>query len=293
MQKLKNSILEKMIQHKLTSNEIDFLLYISRFQDEYGSVQGVHYKEVCEAMNISHQGFYNIKKSLEEKGFITCEKNHRIDHDIIIIDNSFHRGEKDWNEGYINTNQNLFYQDAFYQMKAGAKLLAMLLLRLCHLAKGKFRIRTWKFYDTYVECFGVSRRVMQGYLMELKKYFYVIVSNGMYHISPKKIIFEINLYHDTEAENYNRHSVGVMCRRKRIAMDDKAVKDTAVFFSQYEEYASAFYRNIFDLVNTAIHKSLETIAENRRRKKKKWKAKDRKLWPKLIHKELRKILTLD
>lgn len=83
MQKLRNSNIAKMIAAKITNKEIDFLIYISRFQDDNGKVYGIHYKELCETMHMSYQEFYNVKLSLEEKGFIKCEKSHRIDHDII------------------------------------------------------------------------------------------------------------------------------------------------------------------------------------------------------------------
>lgn len=88
MQKLRNSNIAKMIAAKITNKEIDFLIYISRFQDDNGKVYGIHYKELCETMHMSYQEFYNVKLSLEEKGFIKCEKSHRIDHDITILDNS-------------------------------------------------------------------------------------------------------------------------------------------------------------------------------------------------------------
>ena len=60
VQKIKNSIITDMIAAHLTSNEIDFLLYISRFQNELGQVIGVHYKDVCEKMGMSYQGFYDV-----------------------------------------------------------------------------------------------------------------------------------------------------------------------------------------------------------------------------------------
>lgn len=39
MQKLSVTVLEKMIQANVTSKEIDFLLYVARFQNEYGVVR--------------------------------------------------------------------------------------------------------------------------------------------------------------------------------------------------------------------------------------------------------------
>lgn len=64
MQKIKNCILDRMIAEKLQSKEVDFLLYVSRFQDEEGKVCGIYYKDVCAQMRMSHQEFYNVKPEL-------------------------------------------------------------------------------------------------------------------------------------------------------------------------------------------------------------------------------------
>ena len=70
MQKIKNSIVDRMIEQKCTSNEIDFLCYISMYQDITGRVTGVHYKDVCDATGMSIQGYYDTKASLEDKVMI-------------------------------------------------------------------------------------------------------------------------------------------------------------------------------------------------------------------------------
>ena len=44
MYKLKNSYIDQMIKNRTTSKEIDFLLYISMFQDEHGKVNSVYYR---------------------------------------------------------------------------------------------------------------------------------------------------------------------------------------------------------------------------------------------------------
>ena len=74
MQKLKNTMIGKMIAAGLTSKEIDFLIYVSFFQNSTGKSYGIHYRELCKTMHMSYQEFYNAKVSLEEKGFIRCEK---------------------------------------------------------------------------------------------------------------------------------------------------------------------------------------------------------------------------
>lgn len=78
-----------MIAQKCTANEINFLLYVSAYQDITGRVTGVHYKDVCDATGMSIQGFYDVKASLEEKGFIVCEKCDYSDCDITIVGNAY------------------------------------------------------------------------------------------------------------------------------------------------------------------------------------------------------------
>lgn len=139
MQKIKNSIVDRMIEQKCTSNEIDFLCYISMYQDITGRVTGVHYKDVCNATGMSIQGYYDTKASLEDKGFIICDKLDYSDCDITIIGNSY-TGEKYNREGYINTNHNIFFCKEFRNLKAGAKLLAMKLMIITFSGKGYFEI---------------------------------------------------------------------------------------------------------------------------------------------------------
>lgn len=45
MQKLSEKLIDRMIQEQLSSAEVDFIIYLSRYQDDYGMVSGVYYKE--------------------------------------------------------------------------------------------------------------------------------------------------------------------------------------------------------------------------------------------------------
>lgn len=288
MQKLKNSIIDKMIAAQLTSKEIDFLIYVSRFQDDFGCVTGVHYKEVCEAMNISYQGFYDVKKSLEKKGFISSEKSNRIDHDITILNNSF-QGQEDIKEGYINTNHNIFYMDNFFDLKAGAKLLAMHMMKVTFSGKGSFNIGVEKFYDEetgFPKRFGVSKRVMRSYLMQIKKFFSVRVKDKKYFIAPQKEVYR-KPGQATEQDNFAKHNVEVICRRNSIKnIGLKELRDVAMLIRQYKKEALAIQTNVVAVLNTAVERSLEVLNENEKCIIK------RILKPKLIHKMMRQELGL-
>ena len=78
-----------MIEKQLTSKEVDFILYISRFQSESGTVYSVYYKDICSAINISNQKFYDLLSSLEKKALISFRKENQVDYCITLVGNDF------------------------------------------------------------------------------------------------------------------------------------------------------------------------------------------------------------
>ena len=282
MQKIKNCILDRMIAEKLQSKEVDFLLYVSRFQDEEGKVCGIYYKDVCAQMRMSHQEFYNVKLSLEKKGFIRCEKSNWTDHDITILGN---REEDCLKEGYINTNHNIFYTKEFYRLKAGAKLLAMHLMKVSYAGKGYFQIGKAKFYDEtkgYTKRFGVTKRVLRGYLMNLKGLFFSIgLKNGIYYIEPLKRIYR-KMHEKSEQQRHEEHHVKSICRRAKIKQaDEDAQRDIGTLFHQYKERVKNISGSMMGLVEQAVMRCLEVInKENRTQSRRELKAS-------LVHKLLR------
>lgn len=282
MQKLKNCILDRMISEKLHSKEIDFLLYVSRFQDKNGKVCGIHYRDVSEQMHMSFQEFYNVKESLKKKGFIRCEKSNWTDHDITIIGN---REEECLREGYINTNHNIFYTKEFYQLKAGAKLLAMHLMKVSYAGKGYFKIGRAKFYDKaegYTRKFGVTARVLRGYLMSLKGLFFsVSVKGGNYYIEPLKCIYR-KLHEKSEQKRYEEHHVESIIRRAKIKeADADAKRDVGTLFHQYRERIEGTGCSVMVLIEKAVIRSLEMINKGKRKQER------RELKASLIHKLLK------
>ena len=280
MQKIKSSVLARMIEAGVTSREFDFLIYISRFQDESGKVEGVHYRDVCTEMGISHQGFYDIKRSLEDKKLIFSGKSSRIDHDITIIGNSFEDTDGFW-ESYINTNHNIFQCREFFALKAGTKMLAMEMMKISFAGQGKAVIGKDKFYEKYCSMFHVSRRVMRGYLMQLKEFFSVGLKEDKYYITPLEKVYRQSGT-KTENERYAEHRIKSICRRHRMDItDQEAVSDTATLAAQYKGDAYRVGKDIWDALCEAIEKSLEMLNEAYRT------YKIRTIKPKLIHKILR------
>lgn len=247
-----------MIKAHLTSKEVDFMLFISRYQDSSGRIGGVHYKTLCEEMGMSYQEFYNVKRSLQEKGFICCEKNNWMDHDITIIGNT----ELECKEsGYINTNHNIFYEKSFYKLKAGAKLLAMYLMKVTRAGEGHFEIYVKNFYDTekednYPKKFGVSVRILQSYLMSLKEFFSIGIKDRKYFISPKKILYR-KIGETTEAERYREYCIDVIARRLHIKeINLPARRELKKLFVQYGQRITKAGKYISDTIEKAVADSI-------------------------------------
>lgn len=283
MGKIKNFIVEKMIKLKLTSKEIDFMLFIFPLQDNEGNVYGLYYKNLCKRMHMSYQGFYNVMKSLEKKGMIKCNKGNYFDHDIKILENTF-RNHAERSEGYVPANYNLFYEEEFYKLKAGAKLLALYLLKICGAGKkGYHEISTEKFYAEYPKKFGdVSERVMRTYLMQLKPFFSIGIKNGKYYMRPRVEIFKRDR---VQRESFTEHTVDSIYRRNRVSkVNPTEIKEVGSLIWQYEGVAAKFGKNLTDVteaLRTAAEKCIEIKNEGL------GKIKKRILDVKLIHTLLR------
>lgn len=284
MQKLGNIVIAKMIEKKCTSYEVDFVLYISRFQNDQGMVTGVYYKDVKEALGFSVQEFYNVKSSLIEKGLISSYKESYYDHNITILENDFSDPDNDIYKGYVNTNHDIFFNPGFYKMKANAKLFALDLMKITYTNKASYQIGTQKLYEKYMKLFGVTRRVVTNYLKELKSFFAIGQKEHKYFITPKKLMYRSRM-RQSESENFNQNEVTVQCRRSKIKIDkkDQSVIDVARLMNQYRKTAKEAGLNIVHLVRQSIQSSLEAISENK-------KKLVRELRPKLVHIHLKKAL---
>lgn len=158
MYKLKNSYIDKMIAAKVSKSEIAFLLYLADSQDERGKVHSVYYKDVCEALGISIQKFYDIRVSLAEKNLIRFEKENPADFMVQLLGNDF--STKDFSCGYLNVASKEFRSKKFTDLKAGAQLLYLFTQRLLN---GK-HMGVLKFYEDFCEMFQVTRKTLQIYV---------------------------------------------------------------------------------------------------------------------------------
>lgn len=255
MHKLSNSIIDKMISEQLNKREVHFLLFLSFYQDDDGSVYGVYYKDICEKTGMSYQEFYNVKKSLIDKHFISCTKNHFSDYDITILDNSF-LTKDDNKKGYVNTNQPIFHLKEFYQMKAGSMLLAIKLLRSISAGHGFFNIGLNKFYSDYSALFHVEKRVLRSYVKEIKQFFDVELHNGKYLFEPKLCITGKSTK-KSSAESLRLQHTRIVLRRNNIKhFSSDEFDEIVTFFRQYGQTAKDRGLNIYRIIDAAIKDSL-------------------------------------
>lgn len=282
MQKLKLSVIDNMIASKLTSAEVNFILVVSRYQDETGRVIGVYYKDICKELDISYQKFYDIKNSLVEKGIISASKESYTDWDITICNNDF--TNSDFKEGYINTNHKIFFDKNFYLLKANEKLLAMQFLKISYAGRGEVMIGIEKFYKKYTELLGVTKRVIQNYMTSLREFFSIGVKDHIYWIRPLIKVYR-DLGSKSEDERYREHVGITLARREKLNHTKKTLKDTIDLIKQYR---NTLKDKAVEYLNNAIKMSLDKINEHVSNKYK-W---DRTLQPKLVHKLLRQILQI-
>lgn len=284
MQKLSFAVLDKLIENHVTSAEIDVLLYISRYQNNQGVAEGIYYKTVCEELDIVYQTFYDVKNSLIEKGIIEVEKRHYLDYDIKILDNDFSNPDA-WKNGYLNTNYEMFASSQFRNLKAGAKLLAMDLLKNNMAGGRSYHCRTDNFFKIFMSKFQICKRTLQEYLKMLRLLFYIGVKEHQYWITIRN--FAREKQHSSENGNYNQNCISVAIRRNHIKQTRREdVTKIERILNTYKQQINELFDG-FSLSDT-VHRSLEKL--NPGIKQEKWK---RELKPNLIHRVLRQELGLD
>lgn len=166
MQKIKYGVLDKLLRADLSRAEMDFILHISHYQDDTGCVSGIYYRDICEALQISYQTFYDVLRSLQAKEIIKVDKAFYGDWDVTILDNSFQNGIT----GYVSTGDDLFLDPEFQKCGPQEKLLALEFLKIAKNPSngGKYRIGKEKLLEKYGKLFSVTKRIILRYLHRLK-----------------------------------------------------------------------------------------------------------------------------
>lgn len=227
MYKLKNTYIDEMIRNSLSGSEVDFILYIARYQNEDGCVESVYYKDVCEHIGISIQKYYDILRSLEDKQLIRCEKKNPSDTAVTLIGNSFKdityiQGKT---PGYLNVIKNEFASKLFRKMKAGAKLFYLYSQRFL---SGKHMLLE-NFYAEFCRLFNVARKTLQRYIHELKENKLLFISkkrNKTYNYEmtfrPSTVLYSKNTLLPNENSLYVENIADMIARNFKTALPESA-----------------------------------------------------------------------
>lgn len=268
--KIKYSLLDRLCN--LTNKEVDFLLYVAHYQDDYGRIRGIYYRDVCQACDMCKQTFYDVLRSLQQKGVIAYERADR-DYNITILDNDFsYKGS--YEEGYINVSRSVFDTDKFNRLRAKEKILVLHLMKVTHENAKSFQIRAENFYRKYTELLGVTKKVLRGYLHSMRSFFSVGKKDGKYFITFLASVFKARR-NVSETDQLLGHEVKTHCRRSKIKeIDSQAVEDTMQLVKQYRLEAKERGVNILDILQDCIWTSVQGF-------------KNRVLNPKYVHKLIR------
>lgn len=276
--KIKYSLLDRLCN--LTNKEVDFLLYVAHYQDDYGRIRGIYYRDVCQACDMCKQTFYDVLRSLQQKGVITYVRADR-DYNITILDNDFsYKGS--YEEGYINVSRSVFDTDKFNRLRAKEKIFVLHLMKVTHENAKSFQIRTENFYKKYTELLGVTKKILRGYLHSMRSFFSVGKKDGKYFITFLASVFKARR-DVSETDQLLGHEVKTHCRRCKIKDIDsqaQAVEDTMQLVKQYRPEAKERGVDILDVLQDCIWTSVQGF-------------KHRVLNPKYVHKLIRIKLGLE
>lgn len=274
-QKLKSRTFENIIQADLTSAELNFIVYLSHFQNDFGTIIGVYYKDICEAINVSYQTFYDALRNLSSKGIISYEKRNYDDWDITILNNDFSY-EEAVKEGYISMGHAIFDDPAFYALKAPEKILAIHIMRASGAGARRYCIGADNFYDKFCGLLKVSRRVIRGYLKRLKKFFSIGVKDSKIWVTLLKRTVTDTDTTRTDKESYSWHIARVIWRRNHIKENKTVFQDT---FNLIKQYAGEYKDAIADHIGNALQRSI-ALRNQRVKYTYKW---NREINPKYVH----------
>lgn len=278
MQKIKYGVLDKLLRADLSRAEMDFILHISHYQDDTGCVSGIYYRDICEALQISYQTFYDVLRSLQAKEIIKVDKAFYGDWDVTILDNSFQNGIT----GYVSTGDDLFLDPEFQKCGPQEKLLALEFLKIAKNPSngGKYRIGKEKLLEKYGKLFSVTKRIILRYLHRLKRFFVMSITEGIYYIRPNAHFAEKNSG-KTDSELLREHVNRFVLRRNRATYTEKEGKEASKLLTQYAGQVPD-NRTLIRLFSEAVLESIR-IRNAGIRNRYKW---NRRLNPKFVHRLL-------
>ncbi len=290
MRKLKAQVIHNLIAAHPTSKEVDFIVWLSRYQNDAGMVRGIYYKSVCQELQISPQSFYNVIRSLASKNIIEVSKedSYSGDWDISIKDNDYSHDELRIGksaDNYLDMGKDVFYNRKFFRMKANEKLMTMLYIVISGAGSPNYHIGTQNFFDKYTTLFAVKKRALQNYLKSIRKFFSIGIKDRQYWIRP--LCATVDKENDkTDKSERAKQVAESVCRRFRL---EDSGRTFAVIRKLLEQYTYKASKARIDL-ETVIVESIRDLLGRRNYSKDPRRWKMREINEKFLHKIFRQHL---
>ncbi len=294
MNKLRYDIIKRISgDFTITNDEFNMIIFLAKVCDDWGEVQALYYKYYIETMDISKSQFYKIKKSLEQKGYISCSKKYIEDIDICLNWNSFEEYVNDDVSGdenglvakivykdYMNLNREMFeFGSDFYNLKVNEKKILLELIKQSDNNKArierKYQLKAYskifrkpmKMIADFASMLDVEVRTVKSYFEKLNKWISTCIVQGSEIVTiaesevrnPKIKITDNKVLKSKDKparfdSDYNY--IKNHCRRYKIDYDKQSLIDTANLVSQFINKAKEVKKDSFYEVIEAIH-SLE------------------------------------
>ena len=283
MQKMKFDLYNRIMNdNTLTRNELHFLFWLAAHQDVTGLVTGVYYADMAKQLNLSISGFYYVRDSLEQKSYLTWEKNFQADMDIRLQGNSFLVDGEAVYKDYVDLNIAMFTGKQFFYCKAGAIRLAMYLVKRVEAAEAvtmansplysgaeaekarKLWFHPMKKLKVLKSILGVDIRSIKEYFKELKEWIgnAEIQMEGIVYcvitVLKESLLRPQNQKTKSYAERKSYiQKVKTFCRRMKIPITDtdRNLTDTADLIRQYQKLAKEAGCNIYTLLYMSMERT--------------------------------------
>lgn len=231
MCKLNMETLNKLIDTKCSSIEINLLLYLCTIQSEFGQVRYLNYKDVCLKLNITKASFYKSLYNLEGKDIINIDWTNTWGYKNLSINGNIYNNKKSYKNSYINVNRysRILFSDEFINGSANFKYLVLSLLRLQRESQHfKVSIEKIKNYA------GVkSTTVALNYIDVLSKFFKFEVKHNIYTICVKNEFSMANK--KTEKQLFLTYKIKSFCSAYKVSYSLKDIDDLLTLFNQYSK----------------------------------------------------------
>lgn len=231
------------VTERCTKKEIDLLIYIGQFQDDYGVIKGIYYKDVLKNIGICKAYFYELLYSLEEKEIIKINFLSECTYwEITLLDNIF-VSDDDYKKGYIKLNYEILHSEGFKELTKSEKIIVLNLIKIKDYRNEMIKLT----YRKLMEWTGKSLRSVKKFIRILKGIFKIVEKDNVCLISCTE-----NFYtrRQSESGTLKKHLIEYRLRKSKCRADVKDILETITVLKQYKIKSSEM---IIDLIDKTIN----------------------------------------